>query len=721
MKTTYTFRNYSAIDSDVFDRDLAAKFDTILSQHPTDIDGLVRSYNQVCSQSLDAHAPQTTRARTIRRKPLWFNKAVEEARRVRRRCERRFRKTMSEEDKNDYFVAQKAVSTAINNAKADYYKDKLSDCDSKDMYKIVNELLCKNTRSLPNCNSSSDLANQFCSFFTDKIERIREEIDSAVPTVALPYDTSIHTACTMSSFQEISQEDLKKVIMKCPTKSCDLDPLPTWLMKDHLSTIMPIVCHIVNSSISTGDFPSTLRNAIVTPIIKKTSLDPQQLKHYRPISNLPFLGKLIERVVSSQVASYVNSNNLGEPLQSAYRCAHSTETALLSVQDSFLRAIDNHMAVFLVMIDMSAAFDTVDHQILLQRLSHDFGLSGTVLRWFQSYLSNRSSQVIVSGSASSKLPMKYGVPQGSVIGPQVFTYYSHTIGQIIRSHSLQYHIYADDVHIFLTFDPTLPGDAACALFKLSRCLQELQTWLSSNKLMMNPEKTEFFIAASHAHYKRLQHLTFHLGDAVINPSTSIRNLGAVSDPQMKMNAHVSQPSCSLNFQIRNLCRIRRYLDHNTCNNAVRSLILSRLDYCSSLLNNTSKKNISRLQRIQNRCARLVLKKHRRTHSAPLLKELHWLPVDKRIQFRTLVHSFKSLHNLSPHYISCLLSTRDSSAYFLRSSTTICLQTPKTRTLTGDRAFSSSAPRLWNNLPAMIRSTTNLVSFKKSLKTLLFPK
>ena len=203
---------------------------------------------------------------------------------------------MSEEDKNDYFVAQKAVSTAINNAKADYYKDKLSDCDSKDMYKIVNELLCKNTRSLPNCNSSSDLANQFCSFFTDKIERIREEIDSAVPTVALPYDTSIHTACTMSSFQEISQEDLKKVIMKCPTKSCDLDPLPTWLMKDHLSTIMPIVCHIVNSSISTGDFPSTLRNAIVTPIIKKPSLDPQQLKHYRPISNLPFLGKLIERV-----------------------------------------------------------------------------------------------------------------------------------------------------------------------------------------------------------------------------------------------------------------------------------------------------------------------------------------------------------------------------------------------------------------------------------------
>jgi hypothetical protein len=573
---------------------------------------------------------------------------------------------------------------------------------------------------MPNSSiSSSDLANHFGNFFNNKIERIREEID-AVPTVAcISHNISIN--CTMSSFQRISEEDLKKVIMKCPTKSCDLDPLPTWLMKDHISTIMPILCHIVNSSISTGVFPSSLRNAIVTPIIKKPSLDPQQLKNFRPVSNLPFLGKLIERVVSSQVASYVNSNNLGEPLQSAYRHTHSTETALLAVQDTLLKAIDNHKAVFLVMIDMSAAFDTVDHHILLQRLSQDFGLAGNVLKWFQSYLTNRSSQVVVSGTASSRLPIKYGVPQGSVIGPQVFTYYTHPIGHIIRSHCLHYHIYADDIQIFSTFDPTVPGDAACALFKLSRCLQELQTWLATNKLMMNPEKTEFFIVASQVHYTRLQHLNFHLGDAVINPSTSIRNLGAVFDPQMKMTANVTQLSRSLNFQIRNLCRIRRYLDSNTCHNAVRSLILSRLDYCSCLLNATSKKNISRLQRIQNRCARLVLKKPRRTHAAPLLKKLHWLPVDKRIQFRTLVHTFKSLHNLSPHYISCLLSIRDTPAHFLRSSTNNCLHIPKTRTLSGDRAFSTSAPRLWNNLPAMNRSITTLAPFKKNLKTVLFPK
>ena len=218
--------------------------------------------------------------------------------------------------------------------------------------------------------------------------------------------------------------------------------------------------------------------------------------------------------MSFQVATYVDSNNLGEPLQSAYRRAHSTETALLAVQDSFLNAIYDRKAVFLVMIDMSAAFDTVDHGILLQRgsryTSDDFGLCGPVRRWFQSYLSNRTSQIGVSGSASTKTLLKYGVPQGSVIGPQVFIYYSYTIGQIIRKHSIQYHIYADDVQLFLTFDPYLPGDSACALFKLACYVKELQAWMVANKLMINSDKTEFFIVSSAAHYKPLEHLTSSL-------------------------------------------------------------------------------------------------------------------------------------------------------------------------------------------------------------------
>jgi hypothetical protein len=492
-------------------------------------------------------------------------------------------------------------------------------------------------------------------------------------------------------------------------------------MKDHLPTIIPVLCRIVNDSLTTGTFPSDLRKAIITPILKKPSLDHQLLKSYRPVSNLSFLGKLIERVVASQVTTFVDSNSLGEPLQSAYRHMHSTETALLAVQDFFLRAIDNQKAVFLIMIDMSAAFDTVDHSILLQRLKHDFGLSGPVHHWFQSYLSHRTSQVCVSGSLSSETQLAYGVPQGSVIGPQVFTYYSHKIGQIIKKHNIQYHVYADDVQLYLSFNPTTPGDSVCALFKLTRCVEELQSWMVRNKLMMNPDKTEFFIASSVAHRKRLEHLTFHLDDVEIHPSPSVKNLGAVFDSHMKMDNHVTQLSRSLNFQIRNLSRIRRFVDVNSCHNAIRSLVLSRLDYCNALLNGIPKKQISRLQRIQNRCARLIFKKPKFTRSSPLLKQLHWLPVTERIQFRTLVHTFKSLNNLSPQYMSSLLTITKPSGYNLRSSIAVTLHIPITRTLAGDRSFSHSAPHLWNKLPATIRGVSTISSFKKVIKSHLFPK
>ena len=156
-------------------------------------------------------------------------------------------------------------------------------------------------------------------------------------------------------------------------------------------------------------------------------------------------------------------------------------------------------------------------------------------------------------------------------------------------------------------------------------------------------------------------------------------LGAVFDSHMKMSNHITHLSCSLKFQIRNLNRIRRLLDFNSCHNAVRSFILSKLDYCGALLNGISQKDITHLQIIQNGCARLIFKTPKHTHSFPLLKELHWLPVAQHIQVCTLVHTFKSLNNLSPHYISSLLSVRKPPAYSLRSSTVTCLHVPKTHT------------------------------------------
>ena len=181
---------------------------------------------------------------------------------------------------------------------------------------------------------------------------------------------------------------------------------------------------MVNSSINEVIIPRLFKSACVRPLPKKTSLDCNILKNYRPVSNLPFLSKVLERVVARQLQDYMNDNNLNNPYQSAYRQFHSCATALVKVQSDIFCALDKRCVVIHVMPDLSAAFDTLDHNILLGRLSSRFGVEGCALAWFKSYLSDRSQQVIVDNEMSSRVSLQVGVPQSSVLGPILFNAYT---------------------------------------------------------------------------------------------------------------------------------------------------------------------------------------------------------------------------------------------------------------------------------------------------------
>ena len=225
VRTTYVSRNYRAIEHAAFDKDLDTKFKDILSLNHADGNTLVKRYNEACTEVLEAHAPQSVRTRTIRRKPLWFNDTVEEARRVRRRRERKFRKTKSEADQIAYFDAQKNVSTIIDNAKCEYYQNKLANTSNSNAKETVNELLHKNISKLPDSKSPTKLAKQFSEFFTHKVDKIHNAV-SNIQSSTNQTNVADVTKCStcMSSFVQISEEELTNVIKKCPTKSCDLFP-----------------------------------------------------------------------------------------------------------------------------------------------------------------------------------------------------------------------------------------------------------------------------------------------------------------------------------------------------------------------------------------------------------------------------------------------------------------------------------------------------------------
>jgi hypothetical protein len=457
-------------------------------------------------------------------------------------------------------------------------------------------------------------------------------------------------------------------------------------------------------------------------LIKKPTLNPDLLKNYRPVSNLPTLGKIIEYPAVSRFNAHLQANSLSDTFQSAYKTSHSTETALLRVKNDMLTELDDGKAIMLVLLDLSSAFDTIDHNILIKRMQREFGITGSALLWFDSYINDRSSRVCVLGEYSEKLPLKYGVPQGSVVGPPIFTAYAQPAADIIRSFRIAYHTYADDTQLYVSFDPKSSSDIAAAKLRLTKCIAEIRSWMRANKLKLNDSKTELFLIASPWHAKAVSNINLKIGGSIISPSTSIKNLGITFDRCLTMNQHVSVICRNVNFHLRNLTRIRRCIDESTCAHAARSLILSRLDYGNSLLGGLSNLNVQRLQRLQNRAARLIFRVSKLTSASPLLCELHWLPVQQRIVFKILVHVYNCFHGTAPAYLQVLIHRQEIRRAGLRSSHDVSrLTIPAAKRSYGDKAFSVLGPKLWNDLPVSVRDTPNVQAFKKALKTYLFPK
>ena len=381
----------------------------------------------------------------------------------------------------------------------------------------------------------------------------------------------------------MSVNDILQHINKAPSNSFLLDAQPTWFLKQNTQTLVPIITRIVNRSLSTGVFPSSLKHAVIAPIIKKQSLDRNLLNNYRPVSNIPFLSKVIEKQAIKSITNYMTQENLGEPLQSAYRALHSTESALLKIKDDIMQNVSHRKGVLLVLLDLSAAFDTVNHSILLDRLTHDIGAKGAAQKWFKSYLSGRTTCICIDGSFSDYHSLNYGLPQGSIVGPQSFAIYSIPIGRIIIKLNLQYHLYADDIQLYIPFNLNDPQSITSALSRLSSCISDIKSWMTLNMLKLNEENTELFIAV-HDHLKhKVPSVSLQVGDKVIKPSKSVRNLGVVFDSSMSMHSHITTLCSSLNYQLRKLSRIRKFLDFDTCHLIIRALILSRLDYGNGLL------------------------------------------------------------------------------------------------------------------------------------------
>jgi hypothetical protein len=313
----------------------------------------------------------------------------------------------------------------------------------------------------------------------------------------------------------------------------------------------------------------------------------------------------------------------------------------------------------------------------------------------------------------------FGVPQGSVLGPILFTLLTAPLSAIVSLHGLLRHFYTDDSQLYIVFNPrdSLSRDEAVA--KIEACAEDIRKWMTNNFLKLNDDKTELIIVTSRQMVFDAFSVT--VGNNVIAPSPEPpRNLGVYFDIHLAFEHHVKKVSQSVNAALFKIGKIRKYLDHDTCNQLINSLMMSRLDYCNSVLYGASNTVLHHLQLLQNRAARILSYTHKFNHITPVLRELHWLPVQQRIIFKILLLCYKCQHGLAPSYLSDLIHPY-TPARDLRSSNPQrgLLFVPRSRIGFGDRSFEVAAPTLWNSLPIDIKQSSSVNIFKRTLKTYLF--
>ena len=453
-KKSIVKRNLKNIDLDKLKNDISNALEI-----PADssIDTAVQIYNENLRGVIDSHAPLVAKHVKIRRNTKWFNDQIRSAKIVRRRLERKMNKSGLVSDRKAFVNQCRYVNFLVKTAKTEYLKKTVCESkhDVKQLFRVTKSILTLQPDTvLPDIPDRSVMASSFSEYFINKIVKINTDIESEKGKAAVLEIKDIIRSdnITLDAFREATEKEIETAIISSSASTSDLDPLPTVLIKNCKGILVKPLTEIVNISLRSGVVSCNLKEAVIKPLIKKANLDANNFKNYRPVSNIAFVSKLIEKVVANRINEHVDTHGLSEKFQSAYRKYHSTESALLRVQNDINMALQNRKLCALFLLDLSSAFDTINHARRLSRLSYRFGISGTALAWIKSYLSERTQRVYVDGHYSSKAPLQTGVPQGSVLGPILFTMYMAPVGDILREHGISHHFYADDtqIYVFLT-------------------------------------------------------------------------------------------------------------------------------------------------------------------------------------------------------------------------------------------------------------------------------
>ena len=714
-KKTVSIKNFKNVNLQQFKCDIASVVGNYVNSVDTDsFYSALCEFNMLCENCVDDHVETKTVNIPLNSRPKWMDSEFLNARAERRKLYKCWKRTKSNPNRaiaRANFTESRAKTHALATEKrSKFIANRIKNCNNahKELFNVCQSLLdVPKSSKLPSYNSPITMATNFNNFFIEKIEKIRSSFTDQRIISGNGMDT--YNGPVMSQFRLVSPEELKKILSSKPIKASQQDPIPTILLRACVNELLPALTLLVNLSLTSGSMEG-LKKSVITPLLKKAGLDPEVLKNYRPVCNTLFLSKSIERVVILQSNEHMDLIGAHVKYQSGYKPKHSCETLLIRVTNDILVNSDKALSTIILLLDLSAAFDTVDHKTLLNILWYELGFRGDVYKWFVDFLSYRSQAVSVEGQTSDFKENKWGVPQGSVVGPFLFNIYVRNLLKLMEDAGFTIHGYADDHQILFSFQ--IDFQVAAIRRTMPQCLDLISNWMKKNFLKLNPSKSQVIVF----HPKSLSgqivfdHLLLSDG-SFIKISSQVNNLGVLLDSTLTYSPHITSTIAQGYYHLRNLAGIRKFLSVEDLRTLVNSIVVAKVDNCNSLLYGISSYDSNKLQKFQNSCARLIYGKKKFDHVSGILRELHWLPSEARVHFKILCYVFKCLHGLAPSYLSDLIVTRRVDGLYL--------DIPRSLTKIGERAFSRVGPRLWNALPNDVRLIENLDRFKSQLKHLLF--
>lgn len=710
-----TFRKLKNYDKDTFCSLLLNNVHHMKNIFLTDnVNKQVDIFNDVFINCLNMCAPLVTKA--VKGKPTpWMNDDIREAMKHRDNLQSELKiDTTNSQLRERYKIAKKQVKQLINKTRTDHYHKRLKDSkgNTSGTWNIIKEIIPsqKNKHNAYNFENLSEKAKEFNNFFAtvgeSTFKRSQKELFNEGKSIAQPPQLNINI---VSAFRP-QPVDTNTIILTVKdlnaTSSVGSDGIKLRFLTDALGVIVPFLTCIVNTSLVTGVFPEIWKHALVVPIHKNG--DSDCVNNYRPISILPIISKVLEKIVAKQLSCYLESNNLLSKSQHGFRPKLSTETALTTLTDRLYENMDNKKISLLTLCDLSKAFDTVNHKILLYKCS----LLNIDYFWFDNYLKDRSMSVRLENNISRKKNISYGVPQGSILGPILFGIYVNDLHAHVDCFLTQY---ADDTQ-FLHSGTV--EDLNQIIKDTENTHDKCRDYFLKNGLMCNSSKTQcIFIGNRQLLSKIPPNTTINFNGNIIHPCNHVKTLGVYIDRYMLFDVHINELNKKAIGILMYISRIGDKLDKHTRIIVVQTLVLNIIEYCIRIWGSTSDTLISSAQKLQNFAARVAVggvKKY--DHVSPCFEELKWLRLKQKHVFDVGVTIFKVLRGFYPEWFLAFSTRQAVTSSITRQRHSLYVTRSKTHS--GDRRTAVLGVKLWNALSTFLTHAPSLNTFKARLKEFL---